>query len=160
MRGCAVNLKKRLNTWYKQLFSLKGEADAIAAGLAVGVFIGVTPTIPFHTILTILICFSFKKNITAGYLGSWIISNPLTVPFFYVAEYRMGKYLLGNSYNELNLSDYSLFGMAHMGWDVVVPLLTGGLILAPFFAVPSYFIAYKLILSVRRKRHDHGKKNP
>lgn len=155
-----MNLGKRLNTWYKQLISLKGEPDTIAAGLAVGVFIGVTPTTPFHTILTILICFLFKKNITAGYLGSWIISNPLTIPFFYVAEHRLGKCLLGNSYNGLNLSDYSLFGIMQMGRDVVVPLLTGGIILAPFFAVPAYFIAYKLILSVREKRHDHGEKNP
>lgn len=155
-----MNLGKRLNTWYKQLISLKGEPDAIAAGLAIGVFIGVTPTIPLHTILIILICFLFKKNITAGYLGSWIISNPLTIPFFYVAEYRLGKCLLRNSYKALNLSDYSLFGMAQAGWDVVVPLLTGGMIIAPFFAAPAYFITYKLILSVREKRHDHGEKNP
>jgi uncharacterized protein (DUF2062 family) len=110
-----VNLGKRLNTWYKQLISLKGEPGAIADGLAIGVFIGVTPTIPLHTILIILICFLFKKNITAGYLGSWIISNPLTIPFFYVAEYRLGKCLLGNFYKWLTLSDYSLFGMAQAG---------------------------------------------
>jgi hypothetical protein len=155
-----VNLKKLFNTWYVQLISLKGEPTAIAAGLAAGVFIGVTPTIPFHTIITILICFLFKKNITAAYLGSWIISNPLTIPFFYIAEHRLGSCLLGNSYNGLNFSDYSLFGIMQMGRDVVVPLLLGGIILATFFAVPAYFITYRLILSVRKKCHDHGEKNP
>jgi uncharacterized protein (DUF2062 family) len=159
MYGCVISLKKCSKRWYKQFISLKGDPGAIAAGLAIGVFIGVTPTIPLHTILIITICFLFKKNMTAGYLGSWVISNPLTIPFFYVFEYRLGKCLLGNSYNRPIINDYSLFSIMQMGRDVVVPLLTGGIIIAPFFAAPAYFIAYKLILSVREKRHDHGKKN-
>ena len=154
-----MNLKKLLKTWYEQFISLHGEPRAIATGLAIGVFIGVTPTIPFHTIITIFICFLFKKNITAAYLGSWIISNPLTIPFFYFAQRRLGNYLLGYNYNGLTSYDYSIAGITHMGLDIAMPLLTGGFIMAPLFAVPAYFIAYRLITSVRKMRHDHSKKN-
>lgn len=155
-----MNLKERLNTWYKQLISLKGEPNAIAAGLAIGVFIGVTPTIPFHTILIVLICFLFKKNITAGYLGTWIVSNPLTIPSFYFTEYWLGSLLVGNGSKGLEFFNQPMFGIMQMGRDILIPLLTGGFILAPLFTVPAYFITYRLIVSVREKRHDHSEKNP
>ena len=150
-----VNLKK----WYEKLISLKGEPRTIAFGLAIGVFIGVTPTIPFHTLLIILLCFLFKKNITAAYLGSWLISNPLTIPFLYVSQYRLGKYLLGDICKGFFPPDYSLITIIKHGGNVALPLLTGGIIMAPFFAVPIYFIAHKLILTVRKHHHVHGEKH-
>src|ERR1035437_1511252 len=92
------DMKKHLKKRYLQLISLKGEPHVIAFGFAIGVFIGVTPIIPFHTIMIVLLCILFKKNITAGYLGSWFISNPLTIPVLYVTQYRLGKFILGGSH--------------------------------------------------------------
>ena len=153
-------VKNRLKTWYESLISLKGEPRTVAFGLAIGVFIGVTPTIPFHTVLIILFCFLLKKNITAAFLGSWLICNPLTIPFFYVSQYRLGKCLLGNSYTGFPAPDYSLVSLIQHGDYVAIPLLAGGIIMAPFFAIPVYFIGHKLILTVRNNRHDHGEENP
>lgn len=153
-------VRKRLKTWYESLISLKGEPRAIAFGLAIGVFIGVTPTVPFHTILIILLCFLLKKNITAAYLGSWIISNPLTIPFLYFSQYRLGECLLGNGYTGFSTPDYSLVSLIQQGGYVVIPLLAGGIIMAPFFAIPAYFISHRLILAVRNSCHDHGEENP
>ena len=153
-------VKNRLKTWYESLISLKGEPRTIAFGLAIGVFIGVTPTIPFHTVLIILFCFLLKKNITAAYLGSWLISNPLTIPFLYLSQYRLGKCLLGNGYAGFIATDYSLVSLIQQGGYVVIPLLAGGIIMAPFFAVPAYFIGHKLILAVRNNCHDPGEENP
>jgi uncharacterized protein (DUF2062 family) len=155
-----MNLKKRLKECYEQLISLKGEPDAIAAGLAIGVFIGVTPTIPFHTVLIVILCILMKKNITAGYLGTWLISNPLTIPFFYISQYRLGKCLLGSGYPRFYFRHSSLIAIIEKGWDVFVPLFVGGIIMAPLFAVPAYYIARRLLLAVRTKKHDHGAKNP
>jgi uncharacterized protein (DUF2062 family) len=155
-----MNPKKRLKGCYEQLVSLKGDPNAIAAGLAIGIFIGVTPTIPFHTILIVLLCILLKKNITAGYLGTWLISNPLTIPFFYISQYRLGKYLLGSGYPRFYFRHSSLITIIEKGWDVIVPLSVGGIIMAPIFAVPAYFIARRLILAVRKKKHDNGAKNP
>ena len=63
-------LNKRFQTFYEKFISLKGEPAQIAAGLAIGIFVGVTPTIPFHTGIIVLIGLLFRQNITAGYLGS------------------------------------------------------------------------------------------
>jgi uncharacterized protein (DUF2062 family) len=148
-----MKLKDPLKGFYIKFISLKGDPKPIALGMALGIFIGVTPTIPFHTLLIILFGLLFKQNITSAYLGSWIISNPLTIPIFYLAEYQIGEHLLGFKYSTLVLSDYSLINIATMGWQIIIPLLAGGIILAPIFAIPAYFITHRLIIAVRRKRH-------
>jgi uncharacterized protein (DUF2062 family) len=145
-------LEKRIRTFYERFISLKGEPAQIAAGLAIGVFVGVTPTIPFHTAIIVLIGLLFRQNITAGYLGAWIISNPLTVPLLYVSQYEFGRFLMGMERSRFELPDYTLGSIATLGWEILLPLLTGGILMAPFFAVPAYFIAHRLITAVRTRR--------
>ncbi len=145
-------LKKRFRTFYERFISLKGEPAKIAAGLAIGVFVGVTPTIPFHTGIIVLVGLLFRQNITAGYLGSWIISNPLTIPLFYLSQYEIGRLLLGMERCRFELTDYTLGSITALGWDILLPLLTGGILMAPFFAIPAYFVARRLITAIRTRR--------
>ncbi|OIP94052.1 MAG: hypothetical protein AUK26_00700 [Syntrophaceae bacterium CG2_30_58_14] len=144
-------LKKRFLTFYERFISLKGEPAQIAAGLAIGVFVGVTPTIPFHTAIIVLIGLLLRQNIAAAYLGSWIISNPLTIPLFYVTQYEIGRLLLGMERSRFAIADYTLSSIAALGWEILLPLLTGGILMAPFFAVPAYFVARRLISSIRAR---------
>ena len=144
-------LKRHIRTFYERFISLKGEPAQIAAGLAIGVFVGVTPTIPFHTAIIVLIGLLFRQNITAGYLGAWIISNPLTVPLLYVAQYELGRFLLGMERSRFAITDYTLGSIAALGGEILLPLLTGGILMAPFFAVPAYFVARRLITSIRAR---------
>jgi uncharacterized protein len=148
----AIFMKRRLKTFHDRFISLKGEPQSIAMGLAMGVFIGVTPTIPFHTALIILIGLVWKHNLTSAYLGSWLISNPLTIPIFYFGQYELGRFLLGSPGVQLNITDYSLQSLLALGWHIVLPLLIGGLIMAPIFAIPAYFIGYRAIISLRENR--------
>jgi uncharacterized protein len=144
-------LKGRFRLFYEKFISLKGEPSQVASGLALGVFVGVTPTIPFHTALIILLGLLFRRNITAGYLGSWLISNPLTIPLLYVSQYELGRFLLGMERCRFELADYSMGTIAALGWQILLPLLAGGILMAPIFAVPAYFIARRLIASVRER---------
>lgn len=144
-------IKKRLKAFYDRFLSLNGDPRAIAMGMAVGIFIGVTPTIPFHTALIVLWGLTWKHNLTAAYLGSWLISNPLTIPILYLSQYELGRYLLGMTYAHPVLTDYSLKSILSMGWQITLPLMTGGIIMAPFFAIPAYFMTYRMVLSLRSK---------
>jgi uncharacterized protein (DUF2062 family) len=123
-------------------------------GFAIGTFVGFTPTVPFHTVLVSAAAIMFRQNLAAAYLGAWLIPNPFIVPFFYFAEFHLGKYLLGM--DGLALPDFSVLNLLHLGWNIALPLLTGGIILAALFAVPSYFLALKLITLSRKKRDHHG----
>ncbi|MDI9569863.1 MAG: DUF2062 domain-containing protein [Pseudomonadota bacterium] len=144
-------IKRRLRDFHGRFISLRGDPERIAMGMAIGVFIGVTPTIPFHTVLIVAIGVLFKQNIMAGYLGSWLISNPLTVPAFYFCQYELGRLLLGIRTEALARPDFTVAGIMDLGWHILVPLLAGGIAMAPFFAIPAYFVARRLALAARRR---------
>jgi len=147
-------LRNRLQNFYQQFLSLKGDPASLAWGMAMGVFVGITPTIPFHTVMVIFFGFVFKMNLTSAYIGSWLVSNPLTIPLLYIGEYEIGRFILGQSSVELIIKDYSFQALLQLGWDVAAPLLVGGFVLALLSAVPAYFLSYRL-LSAMRKNEPH-----
>ncbi|MBN2568288.1 MAG: DUF2062 domain-containing protein [Deltaproteobacteria bacterium] len=155
-----MNLKKRYRDIYDQFISLKGTPESIAFGAAIGVFIGVTPTMPFHTISIFALTFFLRLNFTTAFLGATAISNPLTIPFLYASQYQLGKYLLGNEWCEVPFTDYSIWDIMNAGWNIACPLLLGGLIMALVFAVPAYFMAYRAVVIIRGKRHGHSHGDP
>jgi len=142
-------VKKRLREFYDRCLSLRGDPKDLARGLALGVFIGVTPTIPFHTALIVMIGTAFRLNITAAYLGSWLISNPVTIPLFYLFQYRLGVAVLGMPVYDWAITEYTLSAVLYLGAHILIPLLTGGVIMAPFFGIPAYFLAYRFLRRVR-----------
>lgn len=147
-----MRLSGPLQTFYERFLSLSGDPRVIAAGMALGVFVGVTPTIPFHTAIILALGLPFRQNITAAYLGSWIISNPLTIPLFYVAEYQLGRRMLGLETPPLIFTDFSWRGIAGLGSEVLLPLLLGGLVMAPFFTVIAYVLTRRLVIALRQGR--------
>ena len=143
-------LKRKVRDFYHAFISLQGDPRKIAMGMAIGVFIGVTPTIPFHTVLAIGFIFLFRQNLPAALLGNWI-TNPITIPLFYFSEYEIGRYVLGWGPSEITLHQLNFHELFKLGWEIFVPLQLGGLILAPFFALPAYFITHRAVLAIRRR---------
>ncbi|HOD97403.1 MAG TPA: DUF2062 domain-containing protein [Syntrophales bacterium] len=144
-------IKRRLRDFHERFINLRGEPGHIAMGMAIGVFIGVTPTIPFHTVLIIAVGVLFKQNIMAGYLGSWLISNPLTIPLFYFYQYELGRILLGIQTGAWVMPELTVAGIMNIGWHILIPLLVGGVVSAPFFAIPAYFFARRLAVAGRHR---------
>jgi uncharacterized protein len=149
-----MNVSARLREFHRRFISLKGDPGPIAMGMALGIFIGVTPTIPFHTILIVVLGLAMRQNITSAVLGSFLISNPVTIPLFYVLEYKLGRLLLGHGPLPFAITQYSLWDLAEMGDHVLVPLLAGGLIVATLIAFPAYFVTHRTIRALRhRQKH-------
>lgn len=67
---------ERIREYYERFISLKGELAAIASGLALGVFVGVTPTIPFQMapVFAVPACFIARRMIAAlrEKKGQWV----------------------------------------------------------------------------------------
>lgn len=146
-----MTIRGRINDFYNRFLSLNGRPEEIARAMALGVFIGVTPTIPFHTALIMVICLLFRQNITAAILGATIISNPVTIPFLYLAGYEVGRIVLGISESPFNVTGYDVRSLLEIGWHIVYPLMVGGLLLAAVFTVPSYFITYHAVVKLRTR---------
>ena len=131
----------------RQLRELRGKPHEIALGMAIGVFIGITPTIPLHPILAVTLALLVKGSKLAAALGVWV-SNPLSIPLFYYGSYRVGQFVLGLPGISLP-DDRSLLVMARLGGQIVGAMMLGGVILGIIPAMLAYVLTLKLTSSQR-----------
>jgi len=82
--------KKALNRFLK----IRGNPREVALGMALGLFVGMTPFIGLHTVIAIFLAALFKWNKISAALGVWV-TNPLTAPFIYGITYFTGKLCMG-----------------------------------------------------------------
>ncbi|MEO5856154.1 MAG: DUF2062 domain-containing protein [Chthoniobacterales bacterium] len=66
----------------------------LTKGLALGIFIGCTPTMGVQIALCGVAAFFLRVNIPIALLAT-LISNPLTAPILYPLEYKLGVWLVG-----------------------------------------------------------------
>jgi uncharacterized protein len=66
---------------------------ALRGGLCLGVFVGFTPTIPFHMIIIAVAAFFLRVNLPIALLACWV-SNPITVGPIYWYGDKLGHILL------------------------------------------------------------------
>jgi hypothetical protein len=143
---------------------LKGDPYALAFGTAIGVFVGLTPTMPLHTAIILVLTILTRTSAVAAILSSLIVSNPLTfVPIYYFST------LIGNALTpyELNWEKIQIVvdqlssshGIAHtfeilagLGLEALVVLLVGGTVLALPFALASYYLSLYTFIKIRAKR--------
>ena len=161
-----MNISRTGKYYFLKLLRLRGTPHSIAMGAAIGVFIGLTPTIPFHTILILAFTLVSRTSFIAGLITSLVVCNPLT----YIPQYYLAL-LIGNvvtpftlnwekvkSVLDVVLSDGSMETriqpLLSLGFEAIVVMLAGGLVLALPFAVASYYLCHFLIVSFRRKRRQ------
>lgn len=156
---------ERITRYYYLRFTrLKGNPNSLAMGTAIGVFIGISPTIPLHTILILGITFATRTSTIAGIISSWIVCNPLTyIPIYYFSM------LLGNLVTPYELSwqrvknlietltshqsfSHSLSEVLSLGYQAIIVMVIGGVVLALPFTIASYYFSLHLFRKIREKR--------
>jgi uncharacterized protein len=70
--------------------SLEGGPEAIARGVAIGLFIGLTPTVGLQTALLIASCVLLSANFPAAFTISFV-SNPFTIAPLYWGYHELGE---------------------------------------------------------------------
>ncbi len=143
--------KRNFRLLYLRLLRLRGQPREVAGGVAIGVFVGMTPTVPLHTLLAVLIALILKKSKLAAALGVWI-ANPFFLPFIYFLDYKVGQLLTGTGASSLPISNFSVANLVHLGWSISFPLFFGGVITGIVCAIPSYFISKRLIFLYQARR--------
>lgn len=83
-----------LKKTYERLLKIRGHPREISLGFALGIFIGMTPTMGFQIAIAVPIASLLKWNKISAAIGVWI-SNPITAPLLYSFTYTVGAYLLG-----------------------------------------------------------------
>ncbi len=141
----------RIHDFLLKVKSLEGDPHFIALGLAIGVFVGVTPTIPFHTILAVALAFLFRCSKAAAAIGVWF-SNPVTIPLFYFLSYRIGTFLF--SISPFDAHPRTVLELMKVGADITTAMLIGGVILGILPGIAAYFTTRRLICRWQEKKRD------
>ena len=145
-----LTLKQRSKALYEKFRTLQGDPHYVALGMAVGVFVAVTPTIPFHTTIALAMAFALKASKPAAVIGVWF-SNPLTIPPFYFGSYKLGMLILGRS-DGLDPAILSLQELLKQGLDITIAMIVGGAVLGVVPAIASYYITRHFFRKLRDRR--------
>jgi len=150
MNFFSCNLK-RLKEKFMILIKSNSAPEHIALGVAIGVFIGVTPLYGFHTVLVIITAILIPKTNKIAILIGSNISTPPTAPFISWGGYEIGKILLGDKYPAIQWTYLKHFRYSDIK-EILFPLFLGSFILGLVLAVCSYFIMLILVKKFRKKK--------
>jgi uncharacterized protein (DUF2062 family) len=148
--------KHNLREFIKRAKTLEGDPHYVAMGMAVGVFVSLTPTIPFHTVIAVALAFALKGSKPAAVIGVWFC-NPITAPFFYLGCYQVGMLILDKPIS-FDAKYITIQELMKMGWDVTAAMMIGGVILGIIPGIVAYFITRHIFTKIRmRKKRDPKK---
>ena len=135
-----------------RLKRLPGTPHAIAAGLATGVAVSLTPFLGLHILLALGLARLTGANLLAAALGT-LAGNPWTLPLIWTATYRLGCLVLGRAPHGLRLlavlRPEALLGEAGL---LLWPMTVGAAPLAAVAWVVTYLLAGRAVAAVREER--------
>ncbi len=153
IRSLKKGLQVMRREWQRELTTFQGKSRDLALALAVGVFIGFTPTIGFQTILCYLFARTFNKSFLGAFLGGSLVTGiPWLIPFVYFLCYNFGVYLLGSPvYGRITIDILRTLSAGQIVILLGKPLLVGSFSLALLGGLLTYPISYLLIKKVRQR---------
>jgi uncharacterized protein len=160
----------RLFAVFRKILQIDDTPESIAKGVALGIFIAMTPTVGLQMILVVIVHSFAKANRMAGIVMCYL-SNPATMLPIYWADYQVGRLLLGQpaipreTFNKI----FALEGpnllmqlksfvenLMEFSWDVAGPLFLGGMIMGFFCGMPAYPVTLKIIRRHRERKLGGG----
>ena len=152
---------RKLRDWFVHLLHLDDSAHRIAFGVAIGVFIALTPTMGIQMALTILVATLLGANKVSGVPMAWI-TNPLTAFPVYSFNYLVGRALVGGpGLKEIEAAMVAAVdpglgwgGLARAWWSLMLhgaaPLWAGCALVGLVAGALAYGAMYYLITTYRR----------
>jgi uncharacterized protein (DUF2062 family) len=147
--------------WLEKLLHVHDTPERTAAAFALGVFLGFSPFLGFHTIVAILLAFILNLNRVAVLLG--VYSNlPWIIGGYYATTTMLGAAIMRRGLPpdfrerlggllEISMRRAEFWhGLAGLFEPMLVPFIVGSLIGCTLLAAAAYPIA---LAYVRKRRH-------
>ncbi len=130
---------------------LSDDPKRVSRGIAIGVFIGITPTLGIHTPLSLALSMLLDGNVLAAVLANWVCNPATALPIYYF-DYKIGAFLLkGGSLKKLSNISSNMFELAKKGFDIYGRIFLGSLIFGTILAFFSYFVTFSILSLVKGK---------
>jgi hypothetical protein len=146
-----ARFKRSARYWFLRIVRLRATPHNIALGVALGIFIGCMPIIPFQSVVVIALAFIFRANKLAAWAATFI-SNPLDMIPFYYLLFLVGNTLLPFQGIQFDPSNLSMEGLLNTGVDAFLVMVAGGLVLGIPGAVGAYFVSLWIVKRYRARR--------
>jgi uncharacterized protein (DUF2062 family) len=147
----------------KKLLHIKDTPERTALAYSVGLFLGFSPFLGFHTLVGLVIAFLFSLNRVAILLGVWSNTPWWIVPYYVMATW-VGMWVTGFWIDWATLKEIFQLGMdqGFLGSDfwsrvtsqsgLLLSFLIGSLILCILLSLIAYPLSLKWIRFYRSKR--------
>ena len=146
----------RFISYYKlKLARLPASPHAIAAGFACGSMVSFTPLLGLHFLLAIVFAYIIRGNYVAALLGT-IVGNPITFPFIWGLIYKVGAFFTSTKQKELN-HEINFDMIMTQTYEIFLPMLLGGAILAIPVWLMSYLLTHSFISSYKKSKLKKSK---
>ncbi len=135
---------ERLRRFYDRLVRMRGNPKEIALGFALGIFIGMSPTMGFQMPVAAFCAALLGWNKWSAAAGVWI-TNPITAPFIYSVNYWVGSRMIhwflpeATAHAEAVLSRVG--PILQKTPHVIASLTLGGMVLGAPLACAGYWLA-------------------
>ena len=157
-----MNVKRWLREHSLKLLAIRDTPEAIAGGIAIGIFFGFTPLFGLKTLLAIFFAWLTRSNIIAAVLAGTLhdLILPL-MPFVLIGEYKIGYWLMNQEWHRGGVPRFHLAVHEWRDWTKLLssrigkPMLLGSIMIATPLAGAVFFIA-KAIVTKYRLKHPHA----
>jgi uncharacterized protein (DUF2062 family) len=152
----------RLARWYQRFIKLRGSPHALAGGMALGLFIGMSPFFGLHVLTALALAALLKWSKITALIGV-NITNALTAPLIYPLNYWVGALLAGRADHIQWPSAFNfgeLIDLLRQSPQIILNLVIGGIAIGLPLSLLGYGVTLKLIMLYRGRRDAGGRRRP
>lgn len=147
----------------KRLLHIEDTPERTALAFSLGIFLGFSPFLGFHTLTGLAIAFLFKLNRVAVLLGVWLNTPWWLVPYYTVATW-LGMWVIRFRINGTTLKEIFRLGKdqgfissdfwirVSSQWGFLLSFMIGSLILAALLSFLAYPLSLKWIRFYRARK--------
>jgi uncharacterized protein (DUF2062 family) len=140
----------------KRLLHIEDTPERTALAYSVGIFLGFSPFLGFHTLMGLAIAFLFNLNRVAVLLGVWSNTPWWMIPFYTVATW-LGMGVTGFGIENWNMKEMFQIGIDHgflssdfwsragSHWSLFLSFLIGSQVLATLLSLIAYPLSLRWI---------------
>ncbi|MCB9283542.1 MAG: DUF2062 domain-containing protein [Lewinellaceae bacterium] len=152
-----LSLQKAKERLIARLVAIQANPRQIAAGYALGFFLGTTPLVGIKTWIALLLSTLLGWSRPAAVIGVFHI-NAFTGPIFYTLAFGIGRLVLGTDIHFVFPRELGLAAVwqAFMGnRQIFFTLLTGGLLLGIPGTIFLYGASYRIVKRLHLTRSEN-----
>jgi uncharacterized protein len=151
-----------LKSLIQRLLHIEDTPERTALAFAIGVFLGFSPFLGFHTLLGLALAFLFRLNRIAVLLGVWSNTPWFLLPFYTFATW-VGMAVVGFQIDPAFFKDLlqlgihggfwkpSFWGQLTSQWGLLLSFGIGSLLLSALLSLIAYLLSLRGIYLVRSR---------